>query len=104
MSCTGFGEQREDGGLSGLQFHGEEGADYCRGWDVKVIKAFRLKDGASLAARRKIFPRISICWIPGRRVMAVRRRHFRWEWLDGHRSSKADSFGRPQRGKRGRGD
>jgi phosphoribosylanthranilate isomerase len=28
----------------GLQFHGEEGAEYCRGWSLKVIKAFRLKE------------------------------------------------------------
>src|SRR5436309_12307270 len=28
--------------FSGLQFHGEESADYCRGWPMKVIRAFRL--------------------------------------------------------------
>ena len=33
----------------GLQFHGEEDAQYCRGWNKKVIKAFRLKDKDSLA-------------------------------------------------------
>ncbi len=32
----------------GLQFHGEESADYCRGWDMKVIKAIRVKERASL--------------------------------------------------------
>jgi phosphoribosylanthranilate isomerase len=33
----------------GLQFHGEEDAQYCRGWSKKVIKAFRLKGKESLA-------------------------------------------------------
>jgi phosphoribosylanthranilate isomerase len=32
----------------GLQFHGEESADYCRGWAMKVIKAFRVKEKESL--------------------------------------------------------
>src|SRR3989304_1048146 len=27
----------------GLQFHGEEEPEYCRGWELKVIKAFRIK-------------------------------------------------------------
>src|SRR5258705_11346778 len=46
------GEKFADGRQAArqLQFHGEESADYCRGWDLKVIKAFRLKDKASLAA------------------------------------------------------
>ena len=35
-------------GLNWLQFHGDEGPDYCRGWKVTVIKAFRLKDRISV--------------------------------------------------------
>ncbi len=33
----------------GLQFHGEESAEYCRGWNMKIIKAFRLKGRDGLA-------------------------------------------------------
>jgi len=52
MPVIAPGEKFADGrqAYSALQFHGEESADYCRGWDLKVIKAFRLKDKASLAA------------------------------------------------------
>lgn len=35
--------------FSGVQFHGEEDPVYCRGWKVKVIKAFRVRDQESLA-------------------------------------------------------
>src|SRR3972149_3083921 len=44
-----------DGGQSfyGLQFHGEESQDYCRGWVLKN------------------FPRIFISWIPGLPAMAA---------------------------------
>jgi phosphoribosylanthranilate isomerase len=43
--------QLEDGrqAFNSLQFHGEETADYCRGWGMKVIKAFRVKERKSLA-------------------------------------------------------
>jgi phosphoribosylanthranilate isomerase len=37
-----------DRAFSWLQFHGDEGADYCRGWSLKVVKAFRVKDRESL--------------------------------------------------------
>ncbi len=33
---------------SALQFHGEETAEYCLGWTLKVIKAIRLKEKESL--------------------------------------------------------
>jgi len=39
----------------GLQFHGEETAEYCCGWPLKVIKAFRLKEKDSLTGM-KDFP------------------------------------------------
>jgi phosphoribosylanthranilate isomerase len=44
-------EDSEDAGHPGyrwLQFHGEESPDYCRGWSLKVVKAFRVKDKESL--------------------------------------------------------
>ena len=31
-----------------LQFHGEESEAYCRGWPMKVIKAFRVRGKKSL--------------------------------------------------------
>src|SRR5437899_458621 len=37
-------------GLSALQFHGDEDADYCRGWGWRTIKAIRARPGADLAA------------------------------------------------------
>ena len=68
---------------SALQFHGEESADYCRGWDLQVIKAFRLKEKASLAALADFSAGIFICSTRGRRVMAVRGRRFRGDGSTG---------------------
>ena len=31
------------GAVSGVQFHGDEDGAYCRGWDLKVIKAVRVR-------------------------------------------------------------
>ena len=41
-----------DGGrtLSGVQFHGDEDGEYCRGWELKVIKAIRVRGPVSLAS------------------------------------------------------
>ena len=36
-------------GLTAVQFHGEESANYCARFDTDVIKAFRVRDAASLA-------------------------------------------------------
>ena len=47
MAAGKLGDGRQ--AFGGLQFHGEEDAQYCRGWNKKVIKAFRLKDKDSLA-------------------------------------------------------
>src|SRR4030095_2138113 len=43
-----FGEKLADGrqAYRALQFHGEESADYCRGWNLQALQAFRLKDEA----------------------------------------------------------
>jgi phosphoribosylanthranilate isomerase len=35
--------------LDTLQFHGRESPEYCHGFDRKVIKAFRVQDGSSVA-------------------------------------------------------
>jgi len=43
-------------GLSVLQFHGDEDADYCRGWGRRTIKAIRARPGADLAALAARYP------------------------------------------------
>ena len=66
----------------GLQFHGEESAAYCQGWDMKVIKAFRLKEKAALAAMSN-FPAdyyLLDSWSAG---YGGSGSQFPWEWLDG---------------------
>ena len=71
----------------GLQFHGEESPAYCSGWDLKVIKAFRLKDRSSLAAL-KDFPAdlyLIDSWSPGYGGSGT---IFPWEWLTGVDASR----------------
>jgi len=71
----------------GLQFHGEESAGYCRGWDMKVIKAIRLKEQASLdimqsyAADFYLLDSFSTGY-------GGSGAQFPWEWLDGIDTSK----------------
>lgn len=36
-------------GLDALQFHGEESVEACAGWEIKTIKAVRVRDAAALA-------------------------------------------------------
>jgi phosphoribosylanthranilate isomerase len=71
----------------GLQFHGEESSEYCSGWGLKVIKAFRLKDRSSLAAL-KDFPAdfyLLDSWSPGYGGSGTK---FPWEWLRGLDASR----------------
>ena len=71
----------------GLQFHGEETAEYCRGWQMKVIKAFRLKDKASLAGMSD-FPAdfyLLDSWSAGYGGSGTA---FPWAWIEGLDSSK----------------
>ncbi len=35
-------------GLTAVQFHGDEERGFCRGWPLKVIKAFRVRDQETL--------------------------------------------------------
>jgi phosphoribosylanthranilate isomerase len=65
-----------------LQFHGEESAEYCRGWLLKVIKAFRLKEKSSLEGM-KGFPAdfyLLDSWSSGYGGSGA---PFPWEWLGG---------------------
>jgi len=71
----------------GLQFHGEEEADYCRGWELKVIKAFRLKNRESLE-RMNDFPAdfyLLDSWAPG---YGGSGSPFPWSWLEGLRADR----------------
>ncbi|HYA30824.1 MAG TPA: phosphoribosylanthranilate isomerase [Acidobacteriota bacterium] len=71
----------------GLQFHGEEDADYCRGWDMVVIKAIRLKEKNSLE-RMRDFPAdffLLDSWSAGYGGSGAQ---FPWEWLDGIDTTK----------------
>jgi phosphoribosylanthranilate isomerase len=71
----------------GLQFHGEETAQYCRGWPMKVIKAFRLKEKDSLAGM-KDFPAdfyLLDSWSEGYGGSGTA---FPWVWLEGLDASK----------------
>ncbi|MBI2360331.1 MAG: phosphoribosylanthranilate isomerase [Deltaproteobacteria bacterium] len=71
----------------GLQFHGDESPEYCRGWKLKVIKAFRIKDQAS-ANRLSGFPAdfyLLDAWAPG---YGGSGSTFPWSWLIGLNTDK----------------
>jgi len=69
-------------GYRGLQFHGEEDGAYCQGWGAKVIKAFRIKAQASLAAL-KDFPADYYLLDSFSAAYGGSGQMFPWEWLDG---------------------
>jgi phosphoribosylanthranilate isomerase len=82
---NGSGEGRQL--FRGVQFHGEENEEYCRGWPLKVIKAFRVKDRKSLQAIQG-FPAdfyLLDSWSQGYGGSGA---PFPWEWLDGLKSEK----------------
>lgn len=70
-----------------LQFHGEESKDYCRGWDMKVIKAFRVQGKHSLLEMDE-FPAdffLLDSWSAGYGGSGA---VFPWEWLEGINSDR----------------
>jgi phosphoribosylanthranilate isomerase len=70
-----------------VQLHGEETPDYCRGWDLKVIKAFRVKDRDSLRSMAD-FPAdyyLVDSWAPGYGGSGA---PFPWSWLEGLKAEK----------------
>jgi phosphoribosylanthranilate isomerase len=72
---------------SGLQLHGEESPAYCRGWKMKVIKAFRLKDKDALAGMND-FPAdfyLLDSWSEGYGGSGTA---FPWAWVEGLDSAK----------------
>lgn len=83
LETIGVGPKR----YRGLQFHGEEDPAYCRGWGLKVIKAFRMKEPGSVAAMRE-FPAdfyLLDSWSAGYGGSGL---PFPWEWLDGIDANK----------------
>lgn len=69
-------------GFGGLQFHGDEDQTYCRGWELKVIKAVRVKDRESLLGMEQ-FPAdlyLLDSWAPG---YGGSGSPFPWSWLEG---------------------
>lgn len=73
--------------FTGLQFHGEENQEYCRGWELKVVKAFRIKDRESLADIYE-FPAdlyLLDSWAPG---YGGSGSSFPWAWVEGLRGDK----------------
>jgi phosphoribosylanthranilate isomerase len=72
---------------SALQFHGEENQEYCRGWSMKVIKAFRVKEEKSLKTIEQ-FPAdfyLLDSWSSG---YGGSGEAFPWEWLKGLKTEK----------------
>ncbi len=70
-----------------VQFHGEENEEYCRGWSLKVIKAFRVRDQKSLQEIEG-FPAdfyLLDSWSQGYGGSGAA---FPWEWLEGLKSGK----------------
>jgi phosphoribosylanthranilate isomerase len=71
----------------GLQFHGEESAEYCRDWPLKIIKAFRVKERKSLEGMER-FPAdfyLLDSWSSGYGGSGTA---FPWEWLEGLNAEK----------------
>ena len=71
----------------GLQFHGEEDGAYCQDWVLKVIKAFRIKEQASLVAL-KGFPADYYLLDSFSAGFGGSGQMFPWEWLEGIDSGK----------------
>jgi len=72
---------------SALQFHGEESQEYCRGWSMKVIKAFRVREKKSLEGM-ELFPAdfyLLDSWSSGYGGSGAA---FSWEWLEGLKTEK----------------
>lgn len=74
-------------GYGALQFHGEESQEYCRGWSMKVIKAFRVREKKSLEGM-ELFPAdfyLLDSWSSGYGGSGA---GFSWEWLEGLKTEK----------------
>ncbi|MBI3062526.1 MAG: phosphoribosylanthranilate isomerase [Deltaproteobacteria bacterium] len=80
LRCGAFPDGRQ--AFWGLQFHGEEEPEYCRGWEWKVIKAFRVQGRESVDGIND-FPAdfyLVDSWAPGYGGSGA---SFSWSWLEG---------------------
>jgi phosphoribosylanthranilate isomerase len=88
LEVISYGKQADGRqAYSYLQFHGDETEDYCRGWPLKVIKAFRVKEKKSLEGVEQ-FPAdfyLLDSWSPGYGGSGTA---FPWEWLEGLSTEK----------------
>jgi phosphoribosylanthranilate isomerase len=67
--------------LNGVQFHGDEDGEYCRGWSLKVIKAIRVRGPESLLGLKE-FPAdlfLLDSWSEG---YGGSGSQFRWSWIE----------------------
>lgn len=76
--------------LQMLQFHGEESPDFCRGFGALAMKAFRMKDAASLDALPDYFVDAYLLdgYVPG--ALGGAGETFNWDL-----AVEAKKFGRP---------
>ncbi len=85
LRCGAFPDGRQS--FWGLQFHGEEEPEYCRGWEWKVIKAFRVRRRESVEGIND-FPAdfyLVDTWAPG---YGGSGSPFPWSWLAGLRADR----------------
>ena len=88
LSTLAYGQLSEGRqGYGGAQFHGDESAEYCRGWGVKVIKAVRMKERDSLAGMAAFGADFFLLdsWSAGYGGSGIA---FPWEWLEGLAANK----------------
>jgi len=69
-------------GYRGAQFHGEESGADCQGWDVAVIKAFRIRERSSLSDLQG-FPADYYLLDSFSAGYGGSGQMFPWEWLEG---------------------
>jgi phosphoribosylanthranilate isomerase len=77
--CRGAEEPE---GFFGLQFHGDESPAYCRGWELKVIKAFRIRSRESARAVTS-FPADYYLLDSGSEDYGGSGEVFSWDWIEG---------------------
>ena len=73
--------------FTGVQFHGEEDPKYCEGWEIKVIKAFRIRTQRALAMVSR-YPTdfyLLDSWSEG---YGGSGSSFPWQWIQGLDSNR----------------
>ncbi len=70
-----------DQAMSGVQFHGDEDGEYCRGWGLKVIKAIRVRGPESVLGLNEYPADLFLLdsWSEGYGGSGAQ---FRWSWIE----------------------